>query len=145
MKACIFCQIASGDVPAGIVFEDGETLAFLDHRPLFPGHCLLIPRVHVETLVDVPAPLLAKLSSNARSLAIAMEKALGAQGAFVAINNRVSQSVPHVHVHVVPRTKGDGLKGFFWPRQKYRDPEHMGEVRGVVERAMKEMAEGDKQ
>jgi len=145
MKTCIFCQIASGDVPAGIVFEDGETLAFLDHRPLFPGHCLLIPRVHVETLVDVPAPLLAKLSSNARSLAIAMEKALGAQGAFVAINNRVSQSVPHVHVHVVPRTKGDGLKGFFWPRQKYRDPEHMGEVRGVVERAMKEMAEGDKQ
>jgi histidine triad (HIT) family protein len=145
MKTCVFCQIARGDVPAGIVFEDEETLAFLDHRPLFPGHCLLIPRVHVETLVDVPAPLLAQLSSNARSLAIAMEKALGAQGAFVAINNRVSQSVPHVHVHVVPRTKGDGLKGFFWPRQKYRDPEHMGEVRGVVERAMKEMAEGDKQ
>jgi len=136
MKTCIFCQIASRDVAAGIVFEDGETLAFLDHRPLFPGHSLLIPRAHLETLIDVPATLLAQLSSNARALAIAMEKALGAQGAFVAINNRVSQSVPHLHIHLVPRTKGDGLKGFFWPRQKYRDPEHMEEVRGALARVM---------
>jgi len=143
MKPCTFCQIASGEVPASIVFEDEETLAFLDHRPLFPGHSLLIPRDHLETLIDVPAALLSQLSLNARSLAIAMEKALGAQGAFVAINNRVSQSVPHVHIHVVPRTKGDGLKGFFWPRQKYRDSEHMEEVRAAIARVLKE-TEGDK-
>ena len=145
MKPCIFCRIASGEIPAGIVFEDEETLAFLDHRPLFPGHCLLIPRGHMETLIDVPARLLSQLSLKTRSLAIAMEKALSAQGAFIAINNRVSQSVPHVHIHVVPRTKGDALKGFFWPRQKYRDPEHMEEVRAALERSMEQMAEGDKE
>src|SRR5947209_19677690 len=132
MTTCVFCQIASSGVPAAIVFEDDQTLAFLDHRPVFPGHCLLIPREHLNSLVDVPSPLLAQLATNAKLLAIALEKALGAQGAFVAINNRVSQSVPHVHVHVVPRTKGDGLKGFFWTRQKYRDLEHMEEVRRAV-------------
>ena len=120
-----------------IVFEDDQTLAFLDHRPVFPGHCLLIPRQHLDSLVDVPPPLLAQLSANARLLAIAVEKALGAQGAFVAINNRVSQSVSHVHVHVVPRTKGDGLKGFFWPRHKYRDPGHMEDVRESLSRVLK--------
>ena len=120
-----------------IVFEDDQTLAFLDHRPVFPGHCLLIPRQHLDSLVDVPPPLLAQLSANARLLAIAVEKALGAQGAFVAINNRVSQSVSHVHVHVVPRTKGDGLKGFFWPRHKYRDPGHMEDVRDALSRVLK--------
>ena len=137
--ACAFCDIVSGTVPAGIVYEDEQTLAFLDHRPLFPGHCLLIPRKHVETLVDVSAPLLTTLSANARLLAIAVEKALGAQGAFVAINNRVSQSVPHMHVHIVPRTKGDGLKGFFWPRQKYRDAQHMEEVRMALATAVREL------
>lgn len=126
-------------MPAVVVFEDEDTLAFLDHRPLFPGHCLLIPRKHFETLIDVPAQTLALLSSNARLLAIAMEKGLNAQGAFVAINNRVSQSVAHLHVHVVPRTKGDGLKGFFWPRQKYRGPEQMEEVRESLNRAFKEL------
>src|SRR5213080_4969313 len=119
MPACAFCQIVSQAVPAAIVFQDQLTLAFLDHRPLFPGHCLLIPKEHVETLNEIASPLLERLSANARLLAIAMETGLGAQGAFVAINNRVSQSVPHLHVHVVPRTKGDGLKGFFWPRTKY--------------------------
>lgn len=137
MTTCPFCQIVRAIVSASVVFEDEQTLAFLDHRPLFPGHCLLIPRDHIETLIDVPPPLLTVLSANARLLAIAMETALGAQGAFVAINNRVSQSVPHLHVHVVPRTKGDGLKGFFWPRQKYRDSEHMEEVRRAIASAMK--------
>jgi histidine triad (HIT) family protein len=139
VKDCVFCQIASGDVPARIVFKDEQTLAFLDHRPLFPGHCLLIPRTHVETLIDVPEALLSELTANARLLALAVEKGLGAQGAFVAINNRVSQSVPHVHVHVVPRTKGDGLKGFFWPRQKYRDLEHMEEVGNALARGIREV------
>jgi len=124
-------------VPASFVFEDEQTLTFLDHRPVFPGHCLLIPRDHIETLVDVQPALLTALSANARLLAISLEKALGAQGAFVAINNRVSQSVPHLHVHIVPRTKGDGLKGFFWPRQKYRDSEHMDEVRQAIASAVK--------
>lgn len=139
MKTCVFCQIASGEVPASIVFEDEQTLAFLDHRPVFPGHCLLIPRKHLDTLADVLPDLLSQLSANARLLAMAVEQSLGAEGAFVAINNRVSQSVPHVHVHVVPRTKGDGLKGFFWPRHKYRDIEHMEEVRNCLSHAMKEL------
>jgi histidine triad (HIT) family protein len=117
VKTCVFCQIVGGEVPAAIVFEDELTLAFLDYRPLFPGHCLLIPRTHFETLLDVSPEVLAQLSANARLLALTVEKALGAQGAFVAINNRVSQSVAHMHVHVVPRSKGDGLRGFFWPRQ----------------------------
>jgi histidine triad (HIT) family protein len=119
-------------VQAAVVFEDQSTLAFLDHRPLFPGHCLLVPKEHVETLNEVAPLLLERLSANARLLAIAMERGLSAQGAFVAINNRVSQSVPHLHVHVVPRTKGDGLKGFFWPRQKYRDAQHLEETRASL-------------
>jgi histidine triad (HIT) family protein len=139
MSACPFCQIVSGTVPASIVFQDSETMAFLDHRPLFPGHCLLIPRQHLETLEDLPAELLTRLAANARLLAMAIEKGLGAQGAFVAINNRVSQSVPHLHVHVVPRTKGDGLKGFFWPRQKYRAPDHMEEIREALARTFAEL------
>ena len=139
MSICAFCQIVSGEVPASIVFEDDATLAFLDHRPLFPGHCLLIPRQHLDSLIDVPAQTLTQLSANARLLAIAMERGLGTQGALVAINNRVSQSVPHLHVHVVPRIKGDGLKGFFWPRQKYRGPEHMEEVRNALSHAFEEL------
>ena len=135
---CIFCQIISSGVPAAIVFEDQSTLAFLDHRPLFAGHCLLIPKEHIETLNEIPSPLFERLSANARLLAMAMEEALGAQGAFVAINNRVSQSVPHLHVHVVPRTKGDGFKGFFWPRQKYRDARHLEETRASLARAMEQ-------
>ena len=139
MSTCAFCQIASGSVLTSIVLEDAETIAFLDHRPLFPGHCLLIPRQHLESLIDVPPPTLTQLAANARLLAVAMEKGLGAQGAFVAINNRVSQSVPHVHVHVVPRTKGDGLKGFFWPRQKYRGPDHEEQVRKALSQAVSEL------
>lgn len=140
MSACAFCEIVNGGVPAAIVFQDAQTVAFLDHRPVFPGHCLLIPRQHIETLEDLSPSLFAQLSATARLLAIAMEKGLGAGGAFVAINNRVSQSVPHIHIHVVPRTKGDGLKGFFWPRQKYRGPEHMEETRDALARAFLELS-----
>lgn len=136
MKTCVFCQIAGRAVPAAIVFEDDESLAFLDHRPVFPGHSLLIPKRHLDSLLDVEPALLCRLSGNARLLALAVEKGLGAQGAFVAINNRVSQSVPHVHVHVVPRTKGDGLKGFFWPRRNYGDPEQMEQTRRALAAAI---------
>jgi histidine triad (HIT) family protein len=141
--SCIFCQIANGRAKAPIVFENNETLAFLDHRPLFPGHTLLIPRNHFVTLADTPPALLSRLTSEARLLSIAMEEALGAEGSFVAINNRVSQSVPHLHIHVVPRKKGDGLKGFFWPRQKYRDDQHMEEIRVKLAASFETLQEKD--
>lgn len=131
---CLFCQIASGEVPAAIVFEQPDCLAFLDHRPLFPGHCLLIPRHHFETLAELPESLATVLFSRARRLSGVVEEALGAEGSFVAVNNRVSQSVPHLHIHVVPRRKGDGLKGFFWPRQKYRDAVQIEDVRAALNR-----------
>jgi histidine triad (HIT) family protein len=123
VTVCSFCDIAQGRLPAVVVFEDAGSLAFLDHRPLFPGHCLLIPRHHYETLADLPLDGIGPLFTAARALAIAVEDALQAQGTFVALNNRVSQSVPHVHVHVVPRRRKDGLRGFFWPRQRYASDE----------------------
>jgi histidine triad (HIT) family protein len=125
---CAFCRILGGEVDAHVVLEDDDTLAFLDHRPLFPGHVLLMPREHVETLPDLPDELVAPLFSNARLLARAMEEGLGADGSFVAINNRVSQSVPHLHVHIVPRRWKDGLRGFFWPRHKYESEAQAAEV-----------------
>jgi histidine triad (HIT) family protein len=135
---CPFCAIADGRKSEGVVFEDDRSLAFLDHRPLFPGHSLLIPREHHETLMDLPDDLLGALFANARLLARAMEDGLGAEGSFVAMNNRVSQSVPHVHVHVVPRRRKDGLRGFFWPRRKYRDADEIEEtvarLRASIER-----------
>ena len=118
---CTFCDIARGQVPAQVVFEDEVSLAFLDHRPVFQGHCLLITRAHHETLTDLPADLVGPFFLNAQLLGRAVEDALGADGTLVAINNRVSQSVPHLHVHVVPRRKKDGLRGFFWPRTHYED------------------------
>jgi histidine triad (HIT) family protein len=141
VESCRFCAILRGDVKSHLVLEDDETLAFLDSRPLFPGHTLLMPREHVETLVDLPDRLLPALFANARLLAHAMETGMGAEGSFVAINNRVSQSVPHLHVHVVPRTKGDGLRGFFWPRQKYRDEAHAAETAERLRTAVAELAE----
>jgi histidine triad (HIT) family protein len=121
---CAFCRIARGEADAAlVVLEDDHTIGFLDHRPLFPGHTLLAPRAHVETLLDLPDDVLPELFSNARLLARAMEEGLDAEGSFVAINNRVSQSVPHLHVHVVPRRRKDGLRGFFWPRHPYESDE----------------------
>jgi histidine triad (HIT) family protein len=128
-EVCKFCGIASHSV---IVFEDSISLAFLDHRPLFQGHTLLIPKNHYETLADLPPDLIGPFFSNAQRLAGAVERAMHAEGTFVAINNRVSQSVPHLHVHIVPRKKGDGLRGFFWPRQKYRDEEQMRTVQAAI-------------
>jgi len=116
---CVFCQIAAGQLPAHVVLADDLVVAFLDARPLFKGHVLVITREHYPTLADLPAELTGPLFSQVRRLSAALPAALGAQGTFVALNNVVSQSVPHLHVHVVPRTRGDGLRGFFWPRQKY--------------------------
>lgn len=134
--SCAFCAIASGHAGARIVLDDERTLAFLDRRPLFPGHVLLVPRAHVATLADLPAELVAPLFSQAQRLTAAVERALGADGSFVAMNNRVSQSVPHLHVHIVPRRRGDGLKGFFWPRSGYRDEAHADEVQAAIRRAL---------
>ena len=133
---CLFCQIVSGETPASIVFQDDFALAFLDHRPLFPGHCLLIPKAHIETLGELPASSLEPLFGTAQSLAGAMERGLEADGTFVAINNKVSQSVPHLHVHVVPRTKGDGLRGFFWPRHRYASEEEAAEYARRIREAL---------
>jgi histidine triad (HIT) family protein len=131
-KPCAFCAIVSGEAEALRVAEDALTLAFLDRRPLFAGHCLVVPKQHVETLAELPDCLLAPLFTAARLLCRASEEALSAQGSFVAINNRVSQSVPHLHVHVVPRRKGDGLKGFFWPRHPYADREAALEAQAAL-------------
>ncbi len=129
---CLFCRIVSGEVPAVVVFEDNDTLAFLDHRPLFPGHTLLVPRKHYETLTDLPGEQVGSLFKNAQSLASAVETAMEAEGTFVAMNNRVSQSVPHFHIHIVPRRRKDGLKGFFWPRTKYKTQEEMEVVQQKI-------------
>jgi histidine triad (HIT) family protein len=118
---CLFCRIIAGDVPAHVVLADSEVVAFLDTRPVFKGHVLAAPRQHHETLASLPEGLIEPLFSRVRRLSAVMPQALGAQGSFVGLNNTISQSVPHLHVHVVPRTRGDGLRGFFWPRHKYAD------------------------
>lgn len=133
---CVFCEIIEGTLDAAIVLEDDDTLAFLDHRPIFPGHTLLIPKAHHVTLSDLPNALIEPLFSNARLLAGIMESALGAEGSFVAMNNKVSQSVAHLHVHVVPRRRRDGLRGFFWPRHKYGSPEEMATVAETLRAAV---------
>lgn len=117
--ACAFCAIIRGESAAQIVLDDDVAVALLDVKPLFPGHVLVVPRAHVVTLPELPADLVGPFFERVQRVAGVMPEALGAQGSFVALNNVVSQSVPHLHVHVVPRTKGDGLKGFFWPRTKY--------------------------
>lgn len=117
------CGIVAGEVAAEVVYRDRHVIAFLDHRPVFKGHVLVCPVQHVDTFADLPAPLVAPLFTLVQRVAVAVRDALGAQGTFTAINTVVSQSVPHLHVHVVPRTKGDGLRGFFWPRTRYADGE----------------------
>jgi histidine triad (HIT) family protein len=118
---CAFCEIVAGTRPAHVVFSDEVAIGFLDARPVFKGHVLVAPVAHYVTLADLPTALLGPLFSRVQQVSAAMPAAFGAQGSFVAENNVVSQSVPHLHVHVVPRTKGDGLRGFFWPRGKYAD------------------------
>lgn len=133
---CIFCEVVDGTTAAEIVLEDEDAIAFLDHRPIFPGHTLLVPRTHYETLTDLPVELVEPLFRDARLLAAAVRDAMGAAGSFVAMNNAVSQSVPHLHVHVVPRNPKDGLRGFFWPRTKYAGDAEMAataeRIRGAV-------------
>jgi histidine triad (HIT) family protein len=120
---CVFCQIVAGELPADVVLDEPEVMAFLDRRPVFKGHVLLVPRQHVVTLPDLPGPLRDPFFEASQRLATAVVEGLGAQGSFVAMNNTVSQSVAHLHLHVVPRTKGDGLRGFFWPRTSYAEGE----------------------
>jgi histidine triad (HIT) family protein len=137
--SCLFCGIINGEVSAAVVFEDSVSIAFLDHRPLFPGHSLLVSRSHYETLSDLPKELVAPVFENVQLLARAVEIALEAEGSFVALNNRVSQSVPHLHVHVVPRKRKDGLKGFFWPRTKYANEAQILEVQKSIRSAIAEI------
>ena len=135
-KACVFCQIVAGEIPAHVVLDEPDLLGFLDARPVFKGHVLLVPRTHVVTLPDLPAELRDGFVEAAQRIAGAVVDALGAQGSFVAVNNVVSQSVPHLHLHVVPRTKGDGLRGFFWPRTKYAGPEERAEYAARLRSAL---------
>lgn len=131
VKPCQFCRIVAGEVTANVIFEDAISIAFLDYRPLFPGHCLLVTKQHYQTLLDLPQALIGPLFSNVQLLAATVERVMEADGSFVAINNIVSQSVPHFHVHIVPRKKGDGLRGFFWPRQKMT-AEELGSVQKAL-------------
>jgi histidine triad (HIT) family protein len=135
LASCKFCPIASRALPSYVVFEDDISLAFLDARPLFLGHTLLIPKQHHETLSDLPEEMVGPFFGNVRLLARAVEQGMQAEGTFVAINNRVSQSIPHLHVHIVPRRKKDGLRGFFWPRQS-PDADAMQGAQDAIRRAI---------
>jgi histidine triad (HIT) family protein len=138
-EGCIFCNILRGAVPCFKVYDDDISLAFLDHRPLFPGHTLFIVKSHIETLFDLPDSLMGALFTNVRRLSEAVMQGMQAEGVFVAINNRVSQSVPHFHVHIVPRRKGDGLKGFFWPRRDYKDQQEIDATLHALRSAIVEL------
>src|SRR3989441_2564087 len=139
---CAFCKILRGELQSYAVYEDQISLAFLDQRPLFPGHCLLIPKEHYETLLDLPSALMAPLFTNVQLMARALERGLWVEGTFVAVNNRVSQSVPHLHIHIVPRRKKDGLKGFFWPRNKYASESDIQEVQKSIQLAIARIQKG---
>ena len=136
--SCVFCAVASGEADAHVVWEDESIIAFLDRAPVFPGHVLVVPREHVETLPELPTNRIPELFEAVQRVARAVEvdDGLGADGSFVAMNNRVSQSVPHLHVHVVPRRRKDGLRGFFWPRQRYADDADMARTAELVRRGM---------
>ena len=133
---CAFCRVVRGEARSHNVLEDEISLGFLDHRPLFRGHCLLVPREHVPTLADLPPGLVGPFFTNVQLLARAMETGLQDEGSFVAVNNRISQSVPHLHVHVVPRRRQDGLRGFFWPRQRYASDAEMARVQALLRDAI---------
>jgi histidine triad (HIT) family protein len=134
--SCTFCDIAAGTLSAAMVLDEPEVLAFLDRSPVFPGHVLIVPRMHYETLTDLPAELLPIVFGAAQRIALAVQQALGADGSWVSMNNTVSQSVPHLHVHVVPRKRKDGLRGFYWPRVKYPSEETMHEVAASIRSAL---------
>lgn len=142
--ACLFCEIVAGRKEAARVFEDEATVAFLDHRPLFIGHVLVVPRTHHVVLGDLPPALIEPVFRTARLLSLAVKEGLEAEGTFLAINNGVSQSVPHLHVHIVPRTKGDGLKGFFWPRRKYESAAHLAETQERIRAAAQHLAQASR-
>lgn len=139
---CVFCRVIAGETASQVVFEDSTAVAFLDHRPLFPGHVLVVPRDHVETLTDLPAHLVGPFFDRVRRITGAVERGMSAAGSFVAMNNRVSQSVPHLHVHVVPRDRGDGLRGFFWPRGRYTDDAHARDTAAGLRAALAGPDEG---
>ncbi len=138
-RECIFCKIINREAEGYIVFEDDVSIAFLDIRPLNPGHCLLVPRNHYETLMDIPDEIVEPLFKNTKLLARALETGLDAQGIFVGINNRVSQSVPHLHIHIVPRHRGDNLKGFFWPRYTYKDKETILDIQRKIKETIEKL------
>ncbi len=132
--SCVFCDIVEKKIPGHVVLEDDDVVAFLDVKPLFVGHVLVVPRKHVVTLPDLPLESVGPFFERVQAIARAVPEALGSQGTFVAMNNIVSQSVAHLHCHVVPRTKGDGLKGFFWPRTKYQSEDQMRETAETIRR-----------
>jgi histidine triad (HIT) family protein len=136
MGDCVFCEIVSGERAAHVVVDDEVAVAFLDSRPLFKGHTLIVPREHIETLAELPTDLLGPFFAHAQRLSAAMETGLAAAGSFVAMNNKVSQSVPHLHVHVVPRNRKDGLRGFFWPRTKYESDAEAAAYAGRLRAAL---------
>ncbi|MFC6087277.1 HIT family protein [Sphaerisporangium aureirubrum] len=136
---CPFCAVAAGELPAATVFSDGVVAAFLDTRPVFKGHVLVVPHAHVETLADLPPEAVGPYFTRVQAVAVAVEKGLGAAGTFVAMNNRISQSVPHLHTHVVPRNPKDGLRGFFWPRTKYADDAEAADYASRVRDALGEV------
>ena len=135
-RSCVFCAIVAGETPAHVVLDDDDFLAFLDIRPLFEGHVLLVPKAHHEAIWDLPADLAAPLVERTQRVSVAVREAMGAKGIFNAANNVVSQSVPHLHVHVVPRSPKDGLRGFFWPRTKYASDEEAAAVAERISRAL---------
>lgn len=134
---CVFCEILAGRKPAHVVLDEPDVAAFLDARPLFPGHTLVVPRRHVELLADLPTSLLQPVFGAVQRISAAVVTALGADGSFVANNNRVSQSVPHLHVHVVPRRRGDGLRGFFWPRRRYASDDEAAAIAARLRDALR--------
>lgn len=145
INECRFCNILKGESDSYIVFEDSVSIAFLDIRPLFPGHILLVPRIHYETISDLPVNLIEPLFKNARFLSNIIEKALNADGTLILINNKVSQSIPHLHIHIIPRSRGDGLKGFFWPRIPYKDRESIIEMQKSIIECIEKYREDNNQ
>ncbi|HEX3020125.1 MAG TPA: HIT family protein [Chitinispirillaceae bacterium] len=139
MINCPFCQIITGKSSAFVVYENQNSMAFLDIKPLFSGHVLLVPKEHISILSEMPDEKIGPFFQIARTLSIAVENAMKAQGSFIALNNRISQSIPHLHLHIVPRSRGDGLRGFFWPRRNYKNEEEMCEIRDRIKKAITDL------